>query len=152
MFRRRRSRDPRDFADEVRAHLELEEARLRDEGLSADEAHRQARRAFGHPTGAVERVYEARPGRWLETLVAHFEDDHIVAVGSASVPRWEHDRPRWFAPELDWTVGCSYRGLPETASIVRNVFGGAMAMRCSAARTLGGFDHQLGRGGNRYRD
>ncbi|HET9370191.1 MAG TPA: ABC transporter permease, partial [Vicinamibacterales bacterium] len=69
MFRRRRSRDPRDFADEVRAHLELEEARLREDGSSADEAHRQARRAFGYPTGDVERVYEARPGRWLETLV-----------------------------------------------------------------------------------
>jgi GT2 family glycosyltransferase len=87
---------------------------------------------------------------WLETLVSHFDDDDVVAVGSASVPRWEHERPRWFAPELDWTVGCSYRGLPETTAAVRNVFGGAMAMRASAARSLGGFDHQLGRGGNRF--
>jgi GT2 family glycosyltransferase len=88
--------------------------------------------------------------RWLETLVAHFDSDGVVAAGSASVPRWERERPHWFAPELDWTVGCSYRGLPETATAVRNVFGGAMAMRCDAARALGGFDHQLGRGGNRY--
>jgi GT2 family glycosyltransferase len=88
--------------------------------------------------------------RWLETLLTHFDSADVVAAGSASVPRWEYERPHWFAPELDWTVGCSYRGLPETAAAVRNVFGGAMAMRCDAARTLGGFDHHLGRGGNRF--
>ncbi len=88
--------------------------------------------------------------RWLEALVAHFDDPEVVASGSASVPRWEHQRPRWFAPELDWTVGCSYRGLPETTTSVRNVFGGAMAMRADAARKLGGFADRLGRGGNRF--
>jgi GT2 family glycosyltransferase len=88
--------------------------------------------------------------KWLETLLAHFDEPDVVAVGSASIPRWERERPRWFPPELDWTVGCSYRGLPETATAVRNVFGGAMAMRTEAARALGGFDHQLGRGGNRF--
>jgi GT2 family glycosyltransferase len=87
---------------------------------------------------------------WLETMLAHFAAAEVVAVGSASLPRWESARPTWFAPELDWTVGCSYRGLPETAAEVRNVFGGAMAMRTEAARALGGFDHQLGRGGNAF--
>jgi glucosyl-dolichyl phosphate glucuronosyltransferase len=88
--------------------------------------------------------------RWLELLLAHFFDPDVVAVGSASAPHWERERPTWFAPELDWTIGCSYRGLPESATPVRNVFGGAMAMRVAAARTLDGFDHQLGRGGNRF--
>ena len=88
--------------------------------------------------------------QWLATLLAHFGSDDVVAAGSASMPRWESERPHWFAPELDWTVGCSYRGLPEVAAPVRNVFGGAMALRCDAARALGGFDHQLGRGSNRF--
>jgi GT2 family glycosyltransferase len=83
---------------------------------------------------------------WIETMLTHFAAPEVVAVGSASWPRWEHERPTWFAPELDWTVGCSYRGLPEEAAAVRNVFGGAMAMRRDAARALGGFDLQLGRG------
>jgi GT2 family glycosyltransferase len=89
--------------------------------------------------------------KWLETLLTHFDSPDVVAVGSASIPRWARgSRPRWFPPELDWTVGCSYRGLPETATAVRNVFGGAMAMRCDAARAAGGFDHQLGRGDSRF--
>lgn len=109
--------------------------------------------ALEEATGDVIAVLDddaTADDRWLETLLAHFESPDVVASGSASVPRWERERPGWFAPELDWTVGCSYRGLPETTASVRNVFGGAMAMRSDAARRLGGFDHHLGRGGSRF--
>lgn len=66
MFWRRRRRDPEDFAAEVRAHLDLEEARLRESGVSPDEAHRQARLAFGNPAFAAERLYDANRWRGLE--------------------------------------------------------------------------------------
>jgi predicted permease len=66
MFSRRR--DPDDFSDEVRAHLEHEEAELRAAGLSAGDARAEARRRFGNVTRARERVYEASRVRWLETL------------------------------------------------------------------------------------
>jgi hypothetical protein len=65
-FRRRRS--PDDFTDEVRAHLEHEEAELRAAGMSADDARAAARRKFGNPTRAVEDVRDARPLRLLATL------------------------------------------------------------------------------------
>ena len=61
MFRRRRP--PADFAAEIEAHLQLEVDRLREAGLSREEAEAAARRAFGNVTAAQERFYEA--GRWL---------------------------------------------------------------------------------------
>jgi predicted permease len=63
MFRRKRSQQ--DFADEIRAHLELEADALKDEGRSEEQAHTEARRAFGNTTTARERFN--LHGRWLWT-------------------------------------------------------------------------------------
>jgi predicted permease len=65
MFRRR---EPGDFADEVRAHVELEAERLREEGLSEEEALAAARRNFGNVVGAQERFYDASRWMWLDHL------------------------------------------------------------------------------------
>ena len=61
MFWRRRKAS--DFAAEIEAHLELETDRLKEQGLSEEQARVAARRAFGNITQAQERFYEA--GRWL---------------------------------------------------------------------------------------
>src|SRR6476661_10009905 len=61
MFRRKR--ETKDFSAEVEAHLQLESERLREQGLSEDEAKAKARRSFGNVLQAEERFYEA--GRWL---------------------------------------------------------------------------------------
>ena len=61
MFGRRRKLD--DFTAEVEAHLQLEAERLKEQGLSAEEAQDRARRSFGNVTRARERFYES--GRWL---------------------------------------------------------------------------------------
>ena len=55
MFRRKRSAE--DFAEEIKAHLELEADELKSEGLSEDEARRKARREFGNVRAAQERFY-----------------------------------------------------------------------------------------------
>ena len=86
---------------------------------------------------------------WIAKLLTHFDDPAVIAAGSAVDARWEHARPSWFAPEFDWALGCSYVGLPTTVSDVRNVFGGAMAMRREAAVKTGGFLSELGRTANR---
>ena len=65
-WRRRRGAD--NFSDEVRAHLEHEEAQLRAAGMSPDDARAEARRRFGNPTRAVEDVRDVGPLRLLETL------------------------------------------------------------------------------------
>ncbi|MGO9337729.1 MAG: ADOP family duplicated permease [Terracidiphilus sp.] len=61
MFRRKRSAE--DFAEEIKAHLELEADELCGEGLSADEARWKARREFGNVRAAKERFY--LKGRWV---------------------------------------------------------------------------------------
>lgn len=66
MFRRRRS--PRDFSDELRAHLALEIDRLRAEGLSEREAYRAARRNLGNLVSSEERFYESSRWMWLDHL------------------------------------------------------------------------------------
>lgn len=67
MFGKRRR--PEDFRQEVEAHLELEEAQLRERGLAPDEARRAARRKFGNVTSAQERFYERGRWLWLDGLV-----------------------------------------------------------------------------------
>ena len=61
MFRRKRDQD--DFNAEIEAHIQLESKRLKEQGLSEEEAWMAARRAFGNVTLARERFYES--GRWL---------------------------------------------------------------------------------------
>ena len=58
-----RKRKQSDFTAEIEAHLELETERLREQGLSEEEARVAARRTFGNVTQAQERFYES--GRWL---------------------------------------------------------------------------------------
>ena len=64
-FRRRRNVD--DFSDEVRAHLDHEEAQLRAAGMSANDARAEARRRFGNPARAIEQARDAQPLRLLGT-------------------------------------------------------------------------------------
>jgi predicted permease len=61
MFKRKRSAE--DFAEEIKAHLELEADDLRHEGLSEEEAQWKARREFGNVRAAQERFYMTR--RWV---------------------------------------------------------------------------------------
>lgn len=60
MFKRKRTAE--DFAEEIRAHLELEADELRDEGLSEAEARRRSHVEFGNSSLAKEK-FRLR-GRW----------------------------------------------------------------------------------------
>jgi hypothetical protein len=61
MFKRRRKQQ--DFKAEIEAHVRLEADRLKEEGLSEDEARMAALRAFGNVTRAQETFCES--GHWL---------------------------------------------------------------------------------------
>ena len=65
LWRRRR---PDDFDAEIESHLELEVERLKEEGLTEDEARARARRRFGNVTRAQERYYESRRLAPFESL------------------------------------------------------------------------------------
>ncbi len=88
----------------------------------------------------------AEPG-WLAALLVEYDDDRVIAVGGHIEPRWDAGRPRWFPPEFDWVVGCSYTGQPTRRAVVRNVIGANMSFRRLTALEVGGFGEALGRVG-----
>src|SRR3954469_25583878 len=71
MFWRHR-RSEKDFAEEIRAHLELEQDHLREHGARDDRARATARRAFGNVAAVQERYHEARRLVWAEGLAKDF--------------------------------------------------------------------------------
>jgi glycosyltransferase involved in cell wall biosynthesis len=80
---------------------------------------------------------------WIERLLEHYADDEVAAVGGLVEPAWERSRPRWFPPEFDWVVGCSYVGLPRDAAPVRNAIGANMSFRRDALLAAGEFDERI---------
>ncbi|WP_374967950.1 glycosyltransferase [Terrabacter sp. BE26] len=92
----------------------------------------------------------AEPG-WLEQLLTPFEQSAVIGVGGRLEPAWSTSRPRWFAPEFDWVVGGSYRGMPEQVTPVRNVWSGNMAIRREVFDAVGGFRLSFGKAGARSR-
>ena len=84
---------------------------------------------------------------WLPRLVETYRDGDVLGAGGSVTPDWTGTRPRWFPPEFDWVVGCSYQGMPETRAPVRNFIGTNMSFRRAALVASGGFDSELGRVG-----
>ena len=87
----------------------------------------------------------ADPG-WLEALEEGFQDPGVVGVGGRTEPIWASKRrPRWFPREFDWTVGCTYRGMPAVKAPIRNVMGGNAAFLREVVSEVGGFHSGIGR-------
>jgi O-antigen biosynthesis protein len=87
--------------------------------------------------------------RWLEELASTFENPSVVGAGGVVEPMWMQDRPAWFPEEFQWVVGCSYRGLPESRSPVRNMIGCNMCFRKEVFQAVGEFSNGIGRVGSR---
>lgn len=93
---------------------------------------------------------------WLHSLLEGYADASVIAVGGAATPRWPDDferpvtLPRGAGSsrgELDWIVGCTYSGQPESLQPVRNLMGCNMSMRREVFAAVGGFSEELGRVG-----
>lgn len=82
---------------------------------------------------------------WLEQLASGYNDPEIMGVGGAIEPLWESRQPAWFPDEFGWVVGCTYLGMPVTASPVRNLIGANMSFRREVFEITGGFRHDMGR-------
>jgi hypothetical protein len=61
-----RNRKSSDFGAEIEAPIELEAERLREQGLTDEDALTAARRAFGNVTKAQERFYESSHWLWWD--------------------------------------------------------------------------------------
>ena len=97
---------------------------------------------------------DARPRstQWLSSILHHYTDRAVYAVGGSAYPVWPHTRPAFLPTavtgepgELDWIVGCTYRGQPTTTSAVRNLMGANMSFRREPVAALGGFVSGIGR-------
>jgi glycosyltransferase involved in cell wall biosynthesis len=86
---------------------------------------------------------------WLERLTGCYDNSEVLGVGGTIEPVWLSGRPAWFPAEFDWVVGCTYRGLPETTSRVRNLIGCNMSLRREVFQQIGGFRSGIGRVGVR---
>jgi glycosyltransferase involved in cell wall biosynthesis len=86
---------------------------------------------------------------WLAAITANFTDSGVVGAGGRIEPLWATSRPRWFPGEFDWAIGGSYQGMPDTATVVRNVWSGNMAVRRTAFEAVGGFREDFGKVGGR---
>ncbi|WP_290900433.1 glycosyltransferase family 2 protein [Ferroglobus sp.] len=86
---------------------------------------------------------------WLENLLRNFEDKKVWVAGGRIVPVFDGKRPRWLAEELDWIVGCTYKGMPETKAEVRNPIGANMAFRREVFDVAGKFRSEVGRYGKK---
>jgi glycosyltransferase involved in cell wall biosynthesis len=82
---------------------------------------------------------------WLYKLTQHFKNPEVMAVGGRAIPLWLiGKRPNWFPEELDWIVGCTYKGLPLDGNRIRNVLGCNMAFRKDVFDLVGFFSSDIG--------
>ena len=86
---------------------------------------------------------------WVENIARSYGTDEVIAVGGSVEPHWLNGRPRWFPAEFDWVVGCTYRGMPERCTPVRNVIGANMSFRREVFAEIGAFRSGIGRVGTR---
>jgi glucosyl-dolichyl phosphate glucuronosyltransferase len=83
---------------------------------------------------------------WLEQLLPGYRDPTVLGVGGFIEPKWPAGgRPRWFPSEFNWVVGCTYTGVPEATTVVRNLIGANMSIRAQVIEATGGFAGDLGR-------
>jgi hypothetical protein len=90
----------------------------------------------------------ARPG-WLRNLTAPLARPDVAGAGGHVEPMWFGQMPRWMPEEFLWVVGASYRGQPSTATPVRNVWAGNMAVGREDFWAVGGFREGFGKLGAR---
>lgn len=87
--------------------------------------------------------------RWLENMLKNYENSRVWGVGGKIVPTFDKKRPKWLPEELDWIVGCTYKGMPENKVEVRNPIGANMSFRKEAFEVAGLFKTEVGRYGKK---
>ncbi|GLV59233.1 hypothetical protein KDH_60600 [Dictyobacter sp. S3.2.2.5] len=76
---------------------------------------------------------------WLENLCAGFNDPCVIGAGGVLTPLWEGQEQTWLPAEFYWVVGCTYRGMPQTVTSIRNPIGANMVFRRKIFDEIGVF-------------
>ncbi|EMA49546.1 glucosyl-dolichyl phosphate glucuronosyltransferase [Halococcus thailandensis] len=104
--------------------------------------------ASGDVVAFLDDDARAHP-RWIERLVAAYEDEDALAVGGRMVPEWVAGKPSFLPAEFYWLVGVTHRGFgpggdEKREGEVRNTFGSNISFRRETFTSLGGFDPAIG--------
>lgn len=106
--------------------------------------------ATGAILGFLDDDAVAKPG-WLEHAIGAFADPQVMGVGGTIEPNWDCEPPMWFPREFNWTVGCTYPGLPSSPAPVRNLIAANMFVRRTVFDELEGFRVGFGKQETRSR-
>jgi glucosyl-dolichyl phosphate glucuronosyltransferase len=112
----------------------------------ADARNTGVSRAHGDVVVFLDDDAAAEPG-WLAGHLRAYTHAAVVGAGGVVLPEWECGEPSWFPREFGWVVGCSYVGLPDSATPIRNPIGANMSFRRHVIEEVGGFSAALGRVG-----
>jgi glucosyl-dolichyl phosphate glucuronosyltransferase len=82
---------------------------------------------------------------WLKSLTHACTEPDVLGSGGLVEPAWATGKPSWLPEEFYWVVGCSYRGLPRTRGMVRNLIGSSMCIRREVFESIGYFRSDVGR-------
>lgn len=87
---------------------------------------------------------------WLLLLTEGFTDSQVLGTGGAVIPSWVDNKPTWLPEEFYWVVGCSYRGMPQTSTTIRNPIGANMSFRREVFDSVGDFHSEVVRIGKQH--
>jgi GT2 family glycosyltransferase len=123
---------------------------VENQGLAGASAARNSGVAAskGEILAFIDDDAEAFPN-WLENMLTGFESAEVLGVGGEMLPKWLEIRPRWFPNEFNWVVGATYKGFPEEAAPVRNLWTGNMSVRREVFEKIHGFRVGFGKVGLR---
>ena len=76
---------------------------------------------------------------WCGHMLSAYRDPAVAGAGGRITPKFDAGRPRWMPAEFHWVIGCTYEGLPESPTPVRNLFGANMSFRRDVFDAVGGF-------------
>lgn len=89
---------------------------------------------------------------WIETILENFKKEDVLVVGGIVKPLWPDKRPIWFPEELNWIIGCTYKGHPENLGFIRNPIGCNMSFKKDVFKKIGYFRSDIGRYGKKLMD
>ena len=83
-------------------------------------------------------------------LCEGYTDPRVLGTGGAVTPLWAGTKPNWVPEEFYWVVGCTYRGMPQHSSAIRNPIGANMSFRREIFDTVGDFRSEIKHIGARH--
>ncbi|MDZ5810484.1 glycosyltransferase family 2 protein [Halorubrum sp. AD140] len=108
-----------------------------------------AKLASGEVVAFIDDDAIAEPD-WIEQLVAVYKETDAIAVGGHVAADWVTEKPDFFPEEFYWLVGCDERGFGEHMEELRNTYGSNISFRREVFLSVGGYDENTGRQGDRH--